>query len=131
MNCITTQNELVNFHWSTLTTPILREVEQHLAACPECLAAYWDLKRAIHAAEVNFALPSETTRLALQESFAATFPHENAPLRRRWVLVGAAAAVIVAALGLWWPHNEWHERPEQASPVVDSANPTAQNIHTL
>ena len=48
---------------------------------------------------------------------AAQPPRKAHPLR--WVAAVAAAAVMVAGVGVWW-----HTRPEDTPPVIHSTNPT-------
>lgn len=48
---------------------------------------------------------------------AAQRPRKVHPLR--WVAAVAAAAVMVAGVGVWW-----HTRPEDTPPVIHSTNPT-------
>ncbi len=76
----------------------LERVERHLASCSECSASR-DAIAAVKAASSR-ALRAEDVPDQLIAEIAGALDRETNPIRRRWVLVAAALAVVVATVGL-------------------------------
>lgn len=128
MDCTLIEGELVPFHFGTVEPAARAEVEQHLPGCPRCLQAFLELKRVIDGGgAVGPSLkqrPSAATRGRLRGDVAATF---GRPRRERMIL-GAVAAVLVAAVGLGvylgrHPAPTPAESPSVNSQPVDTARP--------
>ncbi|MBL8682551.1 MAG: zf-HC2 domain-containing protein [Myxococcales bacterium] len=98
MKCEEATDALVAFALGPIEGDARDALEAHLAECPECLRAYFALKRAID--EPDARAPSETSRAKLRASVAKEL-RRDAPSWRWWerpVAAAIAAASVLFAL---------------------------------
>lgn len=129
MDCTLIEGELIPFHFNTLGEAPRAELETHLMACPRCLQAYLELKRAVEQGGTPLERPSPMLKARLRGEVAAEFVRPRRPLF--W---GAVAATLVVAtlLGLW--AHRAPSAPPPAPPItgpVDTARPAAAPIRFL
>jgi len=134
MNCETLCDHLLELTDGSLETVLAQECRAHLAACPSCAReaarqrATWRLLGELPAEKTSPARLKQMAATALAAARATPEVQETdfepdrggapdlpgrtggtLPLRRRWVQVAAAAAlVVVTALGAEWV---FHARP--------------------
>ena len=95
MDCSLIQPELVSYHFGTIEGEARERVEQHLTACPKCLADFIALKRTM---EVSEDKPSQAAKdrlrraVALEVRRSVSWSWWERPL----ALAFAAAAILVA-----------------------------------
>ena len=116
MNCREHQEFFSDLYDGNLSADRRRELEAHLASCPECRAAYGDLSESLHALREGSApipgepfvrnivetVRSETERIALYQNTGMKRPTTRrtvAPRRAAWALPAIAAAALVAFAG--------------------------------
>ncbi len=99
MNCERATPELTGFHFGTTDATARAALEAHLAACPACLAAYFELKRAVETAHDEPA-PSPLSRARLRRAMADELRRARGAWQwwERPLAVGLAAASVVLAL---------------------------------
>lgn len=99
MSCERVRPELPGYHFNTLDDEARALVEDHLLACPRCVAEFVAVKRAIETA-AHAPRPSDLARARLRRAMAAAM---SRPQRRAWwerpVALGVAAASVLLALG--------------------------------
>jgi anti-sigma factor RsiW len=92
MTCRETERELVAYHFSLAPDDARRRVESHLVACPACVRAFVELKRAIETS-ADVPAPSRPARARLRRAVA----DELGLTERRWLWWERPLAVAVAA----------------------------------
>ncbi len=130
-SCRLIQDELLPFHFGTCSETARTSVEEHLAACADCLRGYLALKRAVETASDEGPRPSEAARARLRRAVAAQVPAQVTARRRAWLWGGAVAAAIAALLLLLGRGAAPPHAPRGEAPAVDSANTEAENLNFL
>jgi hypothetical protein len=106
MNCHQMEATLLLDHSGELGSWKRRRLRRHLARCAACRARRDDIERWMEAAgldEAGAAMPSDTRRAIVGEGRRALAEESiragggEAPARRSWALLAAAALVVVAA----------------------------------
>ncbi len=99
MSCERVRPELPGYQFNTLDDEARALVEDHLLACPRCVADFVAVKRAIETA-AHAPRPSDLARARLRRAMAAAM---SRPERRGWwerpLALGVAAASVLLALG--------------------------------
>lgn len=102
MTCREIEPDLVGYHFGVLDDRERAAVESHLVSCPDCVAAFVALKRAIEIGE-QAARPSDAARARLRAAVAAELGLGVRPAHapRRWwerpVALAVAASVVAVA----------------------------------
>lgn len=144
MECSVVQDELIAYHFATLSDATRDALEAHLTGCAGCLRAYLLLKRQIEggaAAPAEQPRPSEAARRRLRAAVQAEF--RPVPWRRLAALFsrpiplyqGLCAAVLATVLLAAAPPllAQLGRRaviPAGPAQAVDSARQLADNVRT-
>ena len=102
MSCTQVEPELVAFHFGSVTEELRLEMEAHLIACPDCLAAYLAIKREVETAGAD-QVPSAAVRERLRSAVACELGLVE-PVSRKWswwerpLAFGFATAALIAAV---------------------------------
>jgi len=95
MDCKLIRLDLVPFHFGEIEDGARRAVEDHLAACPECLRAYFALKRSAETIELK---PSPAAASRLRDAVAREVERSSGPVPWSWWERPLAVAVACSAL---------------------------------
>ncbi len=124
MNACPDKTDLVLYAAGEMPSGDARALEAHLAACPACHDEVVDLKRGLAALahlEREPALPPRLARTVENH----TAPRARPRIRSPWRWAAAAAAILVAAVGVWTLMQ-----PKETDPFPDPA-PTAARSDEL
>jgi ferric-dicitrate binding protein FerR (iron transport regulator) len=93
MSCDAVTPELFAYQLGASDLPLRDELDAHLLGCRDCLSAFLAHKRACEDGGAFEARPSDLVRARLRREVVA-----RGPRRTTWVMVAAAAAVMIAAV---------------------------------
>ena len=111
-----------------------KELDAHLAACPECAALYKELS-ALHAAleDLPPVEPPADLKARIMEAVAAEKvvpfpPKRNDRLPHRWRWLASAAVLAIVLLGTWsWKPWEMTAQTRQSAPAAGTGVSTQQD----
>jgi anti-sigma factor RsiW len=145
VDCARVDEELVGFQLAALDGATRAAIEAHLTGCSRCVSSFLALKRAIDAGEGAIG-PSEMMRMRIRKeaekqlSALSSQPSapERKPIRARWAIAAAAAAMLIAPLiyRATRAPSPTVTTPAEVAPVksnetVDTARVTPENLAFL
>ncbi len=144
MNCHEAQDQIFDYQDGTLSAPEREKLEQHLAGCEECRAAFANMKEV--GLKLSKQLRQSTEALTLdidvKERVLAALPGqatprlhwEFRPLWRRWLVPWAAAACVLAltiVIGSRFHHTPGLEpKSAQAAALPATVSATVPQVVT-
>jgi anti-sigma factor RsiW len=93
MTCDQALADLVSYHFDVLDPDARRALEEHLCACPSCVRAFVETKRAV---ELGSARPSDVARARIRRAVAAEVSPSRRPWERPFAFAIAASVLLVA-----------------------------------
>ena len=101
MTCTDVENELVGYHFGTVSLSAREALEAHLPGCSSCLRSFLMLKRSFETDETDLPVPSAASRARLRRAVAAQVGEGQAPAPWQWwqrpfAFASAVAVVFVA-----------------------------------
>lgn len=101
MDCKVGPESFIDFHFGKITPAEREKVETHLAACPACLAEFFDLKRDLEE-DASFK-PSDLAKLRVRRDFAEYCASLISEEKKVWIYsnrvgIGVGFLTIAAAL---------------------------------
>jgi anti-sigma factor RsiW len=96
MSCDTIEPELLAYHFALVDEDTRKRIEDHLVACPACVRAFVDVKRAIDTSE-GAPRPSNTARARLRRAVATELGQGKWSWWERPLAIALAASVVLVA----------------------------------
>jgi|HubBroStandDraft_2_1064218.scaffolds.fasta_scaffold476117_2 anti-sigma factor RsiW len=136
MDCTLIHEDLIGYHFATLSDAERQRVEAHLVACSACLRSYLTLKAHLDRGGDGEA-PSEAARLRLRAAVESRFRPTSTRRIGRWLtrpvpfyqgLAVAAFLAIVAALGPSIARAVHPSVTPHVAERVDTARPSPQSL---
>ena len=137
MDCALIQQDLIAYHFATVSDEERGAVERHLLGCTPCLRAYLALKGHIDRTGEVEPSPSEASRLALRAAVERRFRPTPVRRVRGWLarpvplyqgLALAAALVLGVALGPALVRRLDRAPAAVATQRVDTSRTTAASL---
>jgi anti-sigma factor RsiW len=136
MDCTLIHEDLIGYHFATLSDLERQSVEEHLVACSACLRSYLTLKAHIDRGG-DGEVPSEDARLRLRAAVERRFRPTSSRRIGRWLtrpvplyqgLAVAAALTLMAALGPAIARAMHSSHAPHAAERVDTARPSPESL---